>query len=186
MFAIIGAIIFSLYIVFDTQMMMGGNHKVELRFRWPYKDIKYARPFIYLKSSLAVFPGPRGVRLCCAEPLPWHHQPLPIYSADHRGLTRLGEEFECNQLFLSGRRICIPVLYSFFRLLLTVPNCYITLDILFCRFWIKSHFFAWLCRVAEYLADWVDDDVPSLNLIYKEWIVQCLCYETLAENVIVG
>ena len=27
-FAIIGAIIFSLYIVFDTQMMMGGNHKV--------------------------------------------------------------------------------------------------------------------------------------------------------------
>ena len=42
------------------------------------------------------------------------------------------------------------------------------------------------CRVAEYLADWVDDDVPSLNLIYKEWIVQCLWYETLAENVIVG
>ena len=29
-FAIIGAIIFSLYIVFDTQMMMGGNHKVKL------------------------------------------------------------------------------------------------------------------------------------------------------------
>jgi len=29
-FAIIGAIIFSLYIVFDTQMMMGGNHKYSL------------------------------------------------------------------------------------------------------------------------------------------------------------
>ena len=29
-FAIIGAIIFSLYIVFDTQMMMGGNHKVNI------------------------------------------------------------------------------------------------------------------------------------------------------------
>jgi len=29
-FAIIGAIIFSLYIVFDTQMMMGGNHKYAL------------------------------------------------------------------------------------------------------------------------------------------------------------
>ena len=40
--------------------------------------------------------------------------------------------------------------------------------------------------VAEYLAVWVDDDVPSLNLIYKEWIVQCLWYETPAENVIVG
>ena len=29
-FAIIGAIIFSLYIVFDTQMMMGGNHKYSI------------------------------------------------------------------------------------------------------------------------------------------------------------
>merc|ERR1712116_63233 len=29
-FSIIGAIIFSLYIVFDTQMMMGGNHKYSL------------------------------------------------------------------------------------------------------------------------------------------------------------
>ena len=32
-FAIIGAIIFSLYIVFDTQMMMGGNHKVNIWFQ---------------------------------------------------------------------------------------------------------------------------------------------------------
>merc|ERR1712071_311650 len=29
-YAIIGAIIFSLYIVFDTQMMIGGNHKYSL------------------------------------------------------------------------------------------------------------------------------------------------------------
>ena len=69
---------------------------------------------LFTINPFAVFPGPRGVRLCSAEPLPGHYQPLPIYSADHRGLKRLGEEFECNQLFLSGRRKYIPVLYSFF------------------------------------------------------------------------
>ena len=180
-FAIIGAIIFSLYIVFDTQMMMGGNHKVDLWFRWRASNMW---GLLLTINPFAVFPGPRGVCLCCSEPLPGHNQSLPIYSADHRGLKRLGEEFECYQLFLSGRRICIPFLYSFFRLLLTVPNCCITLDVLFCRVLIKSHFFAWLCRVAEYLADWVDD-VPPLNLMYKEWIVQCFWYETMTENVIV-
>ena len=76
-----------------------------------------------------------------------------------------------------GRRICIPVLYSFFQLLLTVPNCYITvLD--FCRYLYVLNKEPLLCMTTKFynlqgcgIPDWVDDDVPSLHLFYKEWIV---------------
>ena len=77
-FAIIGAIIFSLYIVFDTQMMMGGNHKV-----------KFCEEFDPILNFFSVFVGSWRVCLCCTQSLPRHHQSLPLHSADNWIIQRL-------------------------------------------------------------------------------------------------
>ena len=110
----VGALIFSLYIIYDTQLMMGGKHlkighfhQLHACLNWEKKertlwfiDLKL---FSYLESFDAtgttvtisfpcrqtqVLPGPWGVRVRCPQHLLGRHQPLPLHPHDRRWIQR--------------------------------------------------------------------------------------------------
>ena len=79
-----------------------GNHLQPLHCLWHPDDDgwqsqgKYLKLFAWASKKkllpschYPVFSGPWGVRLCRTQPLPRHHQSLPLHSSDHWSIQRL-------------------------------------------------------------------------------------------------
>ena len=113
----VGALIFSLYIIYDTQLMMGGKHlKISTNFMIEKKGKDLIRAtnaliwncfqsfdatgttvtsFPYRQTQ--VRPGPWGVRVRCPQHLLGRHQPLPLHPHDRRWIQRRIVKPQVNQ-----------------------------------------------------------------------------------------
>lgn len=80
-YASCGALLFCIYLIYDTQMMMGESamfdRTVECNF------------ILIFRWQAQVLDQPRGIHFCCIESLPGHRQHLHLHSHDSRSNARL-------------------------------------------------------------------------------------------------